>query len=475
MLLKISHPLAIAFLVAALLSCKGPGQTARLARKSVPGAFGNVIDTMSIARVSWREYFADRNLIALIDTALSKNQELNIAIQEIEISKNEVRSRRGEYLPFVNARVGASVEKEGRFTRPGALEENVDIEEGKPFPEPLPDYLLGVYASWEVDVWKKLRNAKKSAALRYLSSVEGRNFAITNLIGEIASAYYELVALDNLLAIVQQNIDLQTNALDVVRQQKQAARITQLAVNRFEAQLLNTKALQFDIRQRIVESENTLHSLTGRFPSRLSRSTSALNVLKTDSILAGIPSQLLINRPDIRQSELELAAARLDVKVARAHFYPSFSIIAGAGFHSFNSKYLIRPESILYTLAGDLVAPLINRNAIIANYNSANARQIQAVYNYERTILNAYLDVVNQLAKIENSNNSFIMKEKEVNILMQSVTISNNLFMSARADYLEVLLTQREALDSKMDLIEIQLQQVKAKVNIYKALGGGWN
>ncbi len=121
------------------------------------------------------------------------------------------------------------------------------------------------------------------------------------------------------------------------------------------------------------------------------------------------------------------------------------------------------------------MAPLINRNAIKASYNSANVRQTQEVYNYERTILNAYVDVVNQLSKVQNFSKSYEMKSKEVDILTQSIVISNSLFRSARADYLEVLLTQREALESKVELIEIKIKQMNAKVNIYKALGGGWN
>jgi len=120
------------------------------------------------------------------------------------------------------------------------------------------------------------------------------------------------------------------------------------------------------------------------------------------------------------------------------------------------------------------MAPLINRNAITAAYKSANATQIQQVYDYERTILNAYLEVVNQLSKVDNFAKSYQTKAREVEILTQSITISNSLFTSARADYLEVLLTQREALESRMDLIEIKLKQMNAKVNIYKSLGGGW-
>jgi len=335
--------------------------------------------------------------------------------------------------------------------------------------------MAGTYFSWELDVWKKLRTAKKAAVLRYLSSVEGKNFMVTNIIAEIASSYYELMALDNLLAIVQQNIELQSSALRVVKLEKEAAKVSQLAVNRFEAQLLNTKNLQFDIQQKIIETENRINLLAGRFPQRVVRNAGGFNDLVPDPIFAGLPSQLLLNRPDIRKAELDLAAAKLDVQVAKANFYPSFSLNAGVGFQAFNPTHLISPESILYNLAGDMVAPLINKNAIKAIYFNANATQTQAVYRYEQSILNAHIEVVNQLAKMENFTKSHETKAKEVEILTQSITISNNLFRSARADYIEVLLTQREALESKIELIEIKLKQLEAKVNIYKALGGGWN
>jgi outer membrane protein, multidrug efflux system len=467
---------AIVFILifVSLLGCKSQQSVTRTENTRVPESFNGSNDSLNLATLNWRKYFSDENLIALIDTALQRNQELNITVQEIEISKNEVRARRGEYLPFVGIRAAAGVERPAKYTTDKAVEEGLEIEPGTKIPDPLPDFRVGAVASWELDVWRKLRNAKKAAALRYLGSIEGRNFMVTNLVAEISSSYYELMALDNLLDIVRRNVQIQTDALGIVKQQKDAAKLTQLAVNRFEAQLLHTQNLQYDIQQRIVETENRINFLTGSFPKPILRNTAAFNDLYIDSTYAGVPSQLLANRPDIRQAELQLAAAKLDVKVARANFYPSFSISAGAGFQSFKAAYLIRPESMLYNLAGDLLAPLVNRNAIKATYYSANARQIQEVYNYERTILNAYVDVVNQLAKVQNFSRSYETKSKEVEILTQSIDISNSLFRSARADYLEVLLTQREALEAKMDLIEIKMQQLNAKVSIYKALGGGW-
>jgi len=457
-----------------LWGCTTTRQAAKIENRAVPARYIDSQDTVTVADVNWQTFFADDNLIALIDTALKNNQELNTILQEIEISKNEIRTRKGEYLPFASIGAAAGIEKTGKYTRLGAVEEQLEVKPGTRFPEPLQDYFFGASASWEVDVWKKLRNAKQSAVLKYFASMEGRNFMITNLIAEISDAYYELMALDNLLEIVQQNVQIQSNVLKAVRLQKESARVTQLAVNRFEAQLLNTQNFQYEISQRIVEAENRINYLTARFPQPIPRASKLFGDIRVDSIQAGIPAQLLANRPDIRQAEYELAAAKLDVKVAKANFYPSLRISAGLGFQAFNPAYLLNAHSILVNLAGDLMAPLVNRNAIKAAYSTASAQQIQAVYKYEQTILNAYVDVLNQLSKMKNSSGSYETKLKEVTLLMQSVNIANNLFNSARADYNEVLLTQREALDSKIELIEVKLKQLNAKVNIYRALGGGW-
>ena len=465
---------SLVIILCSLWACTPTQVAIKAENKGVPAHFGDAHDTVTIANVNWQTYFGDNNLVALIDTALKNNQEINIMLREVEIDRNEIRARKGEYLPVARVGVATGLEKAGRYTRFGALEEQLEVKQGTGFPEPLLDYYLGASASWEVDIWKKLHNAKKSAISRYFASKEGINFSITNMIGEIAEAYYELMALDNQLEIVEQNVEIQSNVLKAVRQQKESARVTQLAVNRFEAQLLKTQNYRYEIRQRIVETENRINYLTARYPQPIPRSSKTFNSIQIDSIRAGIPSQLLENRPDIRQAEFELAATKLDVKVARANFYPSLSISAGVGFQAFNAAYLLNPHSILYNLAGDLMSPLINKNAIKAAYNTATAQQIQAVYKYEETILKAYVDVLNQLSKIENSSKSYETKLKEVELLVQSVNVANNLFNSARADYSEVLLTQREALESKMELVEVKMKQLSAKVNIYRALGGGW-
>jgi multidrug efflux system outer membrane protein len=473
---KIIHQFVGVFFLSILFLACTPTLVTKTENTTTPVGFSNSQDTTNTATVKWKNFFTDPNLVALIDTALHNNQELNVTLQEIEIARNEVRARKGEYLPFVGIGASAGVDKHGRYTARGSSEATTEIMPGKETPEPLQNYMMGAYATWEVDIWNKLHNAKKSAVCRYLATVEGKNFVVTNLIAEIANSYFELLALDNQLDLVKQNIEIQSDALEIVRQQKQAARVTELAVRRFEAQVLNTRSLQFGIQQSITEMENHLNFLVGRYPQPIQRDSQNFNSLIPNTIQAGIPSQLLENRTDVKQAELQLVAAKLDVKVAKARFYPSLGISAGIGFEAFNPSYLIKsPQSLLYSLAGDLTAPLINRNAIKAAYYSANAMQIQAVFNYERILLNAYIEVANQLSMINNLGNTYDLKAQEVQALTQSITISNNLFRSARADYMEVLLTQRDALESRFELIETKKQQMNAMVNIYHALGGGWN
>jgi len=339
----------------------------------------------------------------------------------------------------------------------------------------LGDFTAAVYANWELDIWKKLRNAKKAAITRYLSTVAGRNFVITNLVAEVASSYYELLALDNQLDIVKQNIALQNNALGLVKVQKEAARVTELAVQKFQAEVLKSQSMEYDIRQQIRETENRINFLLARFPQPIARPSSGFLMMQPAEVHTGIPSQLLANRPDIKQAELDLEAAKLDVKVARAEFYPSVGISAAIGLQAFKPSYLVKfPESLLYSIAGDLAAPLINRTAIKAEFKNANARQIQAMYNYERNILNAFLEVSTELSRIENLGKQYDLMSKQVDALNQSIDISNTLFTSARADYLEVLLTQRDALESKLELVETRKQQMNAVVHMYRDLGGGW-
>ncbi len=441
--------------------------------KAVPKAFRETEAEQkaedNIAQKNWKDFFANPELQALIEQALKNNQELNIRLQEIIITQAEIGARRGEYFPKLGAGLGVGIDKVGGTTARGFADAATGV------PENLGNFGFGLRASWEVDVWGKLHNAASAADQRYLAAIEGKNFMVTELVAEIARSYYELIALDNQLEVLNRNIKIQTDALEVVRLQKQAARVTELAVQRFEAEVLKNRSRLFELEQERVFAENRINFLVGRFPQHVGRKREALNDPLPAVLQSGLPSQLLENRPDVRQAERELEASKLDVDVARKNFYPSLSIDAAVGYNSFNITHLINtPESIFYNLAGNILAPLLNRAGIEAQYRSANAHQIQAVFNYERTLLQAYTDVVNQLLKFENLNKGFALRQQQVDVLARSVDVSNTLFQSARADYMEVLLTRRDSLDAELELIETKKQLLHAMVNLYEALGGGW-
>ncbi|MDD2737647.1 MAG: TolC family protein [Methylomonas lenta] len=470
------HFMALSAVGLMLQACGIPEMTPKNEDSHLPDSFKpGLLEQENSAIIKWNDFFEDPNLLSLIDTAIVNNKEINIMLQRINVAENEIQARKGAYLPSVNFGTAAGGEKTGKYTRNGAVEENLPIANGQAFPAFLGDYQFGLFSSWEIDIWKKLRNAKQVAVLEYMASTEGKNFLVTNLVAEVARAYYELVTLDNQLENLEQNIAIQQNGLRMVKQLQIFARTTALAVKRYEAEVAKNQGKRYDIKQQITVVENRINFLLGRTPQPIKRDSAGFMDIKPKVIQAGIPSQLLENRPDIRKAEYELSAANLNIEVARANFYPSFGIKAGIGFDAFALKYLINtPESLAAMVAGELVAPLVNKNAITAEYKNSNAKQIQAAYEYEQSIINAYAEVANQLSNIDNLDKNYTFKKSQVDSLVQSINVANQLFKSARADYLEVLLTQRDALEAKKELIETKQKQITAMVDLYKSLGGGW-
>ncbi len=473
--IKKSHVIGFVSLVV-MAGCKIPALIPAQDIKPTPATYGAQTDTTNAANIKWKAFFSDPYLAALIDTALHNNLEVLSTLQDIEIAQNDIRIRKGMLLPTVTAGGGLGIDKTARFTASGAGNASTDITDGRRVPEPLTDIVLGFNASWEVDVWHKLRTAKKGAYVKYLKSIEGKNFVVTNLVAEIANSYYELLALDNQLGVIRESIQLQKNGLEIIKIQKEAAAATELGVKQFEAQVYNSQSLEFDLLQQITEIENKINFLLGRFPQKIIRDATLFTDKTPTAINSGIPAQLLANRPDIRQAELELQAAKLDVQVARLEFYPSVGISATIGYQAFNPKYLFKPlESLAASLVGDLAAPVINRNAIRAEFNKANAYQLQALYEYQKSIINGFAEVSNEMAAIKNLEGLQQTKSNEAAALIRAIDVSTDLFKSGRADYLEILIAQRDALSAKLELVEVKKRQFMAVTNMYQALGGGWN
>lgn len=474
---KIYYPLVISFLAVTINGCAFLDTHVSVPEKAVPASFPNQDNaTTNIADINWRQYFTDPLLVKLIDTAVANNLDLQIALQRIEVSRSSVKLANGALLPKVDLSIGGGVQKFGLYTMDGAGNASTEITPGQIVPENLTDLFLGLQASWEVDVWGKLRSQRKAAIEGYLSSIEGTHFVISNLVADVAVNYNELLALDNELDIIRQTIQKQEDALEVVKLQKEAGRANELAVQQFRAQLLNAQALEKQTLQQITEAENRLNFLLGRYPQPIERKKDVLFEAVPRQIASGVPSQLLANRPDVREAEHQIEASKFDLKAARAAFFPNFNITATLGYQAFNPEFLFQtPASLAYSLFGTVVAPLINMNALKAQFNTAKANQLSAMYNYQRTILNGYVEVSNELANIKNLEQIHSRKKQQSEALKKSIETSDELYKSARATYLEVLIAQQNALQANLELIDVMKRQRIANVKIYKALGGGWS
>jgi NodT family efflux transporter outer membrane factor (OMF) lipoprotein len=458
----------------ALSSCQLPKLRQADAGPELPAGFNAATNSENSSQLGIEEFYNDPTLTDLINQSLAGNQELKILNEEVQIAKNDVKARQGAYLPFLALGTSAGLEKPSLFTPEGAVENQLEYLPGKHFPYPLPNYLINLNFFWELDIWRELHNAKDAAALRYRASAERRNYFVTHLIAELAENYYGLMALDKRIETLDKTIELQQQSYELAKSKKEAGRGTELAVQRFLAEVRKNQSEKIIAKQEIVEVENHVNTLVGRYPQPVARVSDGFFDLSIHSLSVGVPAQLLLNRPDIRQAERELEAAGLDVKVARAHFFPKLDITSSVGYQAFDPKYLFNtPEAIVANVAGDLVAPLVNKNAIQAEYQSANAKQLQSVYNYQRIVLNAFTEVVNRVSMVENYSKSIVIKKQQLEALEASIDSANKLFQNARAEYVEVLLAQRELMEARMVLIDTKKQQLSAIVNAYQALGGG--
>lgn len=424
-------------------------------------------------------FFADSTLSALIDTALNNNFDLQVAMQRVEVARAGIRFSRGLGIPEVSAGVVAGGKKFGDYTIDGVgnydTQFSTNLNDKQSIPQPfIPDYMLGLQSSWEVDVWGKLKSQKKAALARFLSSEFGKNLVQTQIVAEIADAYFELLILDNELDFLEENIKLQQFSLDIVRVMKQAGEANQLGVELLKAQLLSSTAMKVEVNQQIIQNESRINFLMGRYPQPIKRPKFAWEKVIPPTLSAGVPSGLLTNRPDIRQAELELQARNADLFTAKAAFYPSFNINANLGLQSFKALLLLNPASAAYGLAGSLMAPIANRRALAADLMASRAEQKTAYIGYQKSIVNAFTEVYNYLYLIKTNADIYKLKSEEVNTLKNSIGISTDLFRSGRATYLEVITAQKNALQSQIELINVKKKQYNAVVGLYRALGGGW-
>ena len=469
---KTNKVLYLAVVLATLLcigACKTP-QATTLPKDTLKESLASMSRDSSVTiSPAWRDFFQDSVLRSLIDTALQNNHDLKITLQELAIAKSAITAKQGALLPSISANVGAGISKVGRYTAEGAGNVGTELTPGRKIPTVIPDLAPTLQMDWTVDLWGKLNSDKKSAVERYLASEAGQRAIKSQLVADVAENYYALLALDYKLLVMQQYIALQKNAVRIARIQKEADADTQLAVEKFEAELAKAQADEYVLRQSIIETENNLNLLLGRLPQPIARAKSDFLQLPMPATAHALSTQLLLQRPDVVQAEHALEAAKWDVETARKEFLPSFNLSAAVGLNAFNPKYLVKlPESLIFSALGSLTAPLINKKAIQANFSQADALQIEALYNYDKALMTAYIETCTLQSKIANLKQLRQFKQKQDEALMRAVSAAQKLYLNNRATYLEVIDSERGQLDCKMELIDTKLQQLSTLIDMYR-------
>ena len=428
-------------------------------------------DSSSIANIGWKKFFTDATLQNLIDSAISKNYDIQIAIKNIDAAALLVKQVKWNYVPTVALNVGASTSRPSDNSLNGLSMNQFGIGS-----KHIEDYTANLSLSWEADIWGKIRNQQKGVVAAYLQSVEARKAVQTNLVASVSQGYYNLLMLDAQLEIAKKNVKLNDSTLRIIRLQFDAGQVTSLAVQQAEAQKLAAAQLVPQFEKNIALQENALSILAGKLPEGISRKAVLDDINMPETLQAGLPTAILSRRPDVKSAELELQTANSRVGISKAEMYPSLQITASGGVNSFkSSNWFNVPASLFGVVAGNLVQPLLNRKALRTQYQIAQVDREKTVLEFRQTVLNAVAEVSDALVSIDKLSAQREIAANRVNSLHEATRNANLLFRNGMATYLEVITAQGNVLQSELELASIKRQELTAVSNLYRSLGGGWN
>lgn len=418
------------------------------------------LDSTTLADMPWQELFEDPYLQDLIAEGLANNYNLKIAVQQIRQAEAYYKESRARLFPSLT--IGANYAYSDFSEAQG-----LGIESANQF-------TLSASSRWEADIWGKLSNAKKANLAALLASEAARRAVQTQLIADIATTYYNLLALDAQLEITRQTVENRIATVQTMKSLHEGAVVTGAAVVQTLANRYSAEIIIPDLIQSIEVTENTLSILLGRPPSEFEHGEFE-NLDALDSLEVGIPAQLLRNRPDIIRAEYQFRSAFELTQSARAYFYPQLTITAEGGFQNLELVDLLNPASIFANIIGGLTQPIFQNGTNKRRLEVAKAQKLQALYNLKRTVINAGREVSNALSSYKTAKQKAALRANQLDALQKSVEFSQQLLEYGEANYTEVLNAQQSLLSARLGSIQDQLQQLQAVVSLYRSLGGGWN
>lgn len=410
-------------------------------------------DTTNMGNLPWQEIFRDAKLQALIEEGLNNNVDVQAAALRVKEAKVMLTSAKLSYLPSIN------IAPQGTAT---------SMDDGNY----VKAYTLPAVASWEFDLFGKILNSKRGQKVAYQKSQYAQQAVRSSIICGIANVYYSLLMLDRQVAITTETSDIYKENVRVMEAMKNAGMTTEAGVAQMRAASNQIDASLIDLKRQVRETENSLAILLGRTPQTIERTTLDEQVMP-EKLMAGVPLQLLENRPDVKMAEMTLAAAYYSTNQARAAFYPGLTITGTAGWTNGSNISVSNLGVFLMQAMASLAQPIFNKGKLIANLKVTKAEEKIAQMNYQQTILKAGKEVSDALFLFDCQNKKLENDKVRVEQLNKAVIATKALFQSASATYLEVLTSQQSLLSAQLSEVADNFQRIQAVINLYSAVGGG--
>ncbi|REG99457.1 TolC family protein [Flavobacterium aquicola] len=416
----------------------------------------------------WKTYYKDPLLVQLIEKALVKNNEVLVAVKNMEQLDLSYKQAKLALLPELDLNVGAARSYQSKNSLNGSLSSQITNKDY------IDDYNATLKLSWEADIWGKAALQKRDAKASYFAQKENLSALKTRIIVQVAKSYFNLLGLDEQLKIAVKNIELSTNTLEMMKLQFKSGAISSLALNQTEAQKKTAELLVPQAKANIVVEENALQILCGEYPDVVTR-TGSLNEEELNTELeAGVPAILLSRRPDVKAAEYAVMSATAKTGLAKAQMYPAFSINPSIGANTFQfENWFNFPGSLTKSLAVNLAQPIFKRRSLRTAYEIASIEQEKAAIEFKQSFMTAVGEVSNAMAKVKYSDERLETAIQKAESLVKAISDSSLLYKSGMASYLDVIVAQNSALQNDLDIVNIKLEKLNASIDLYRALGGG--
>ena len=420
-------------------------------------------DTISLANVAWDTVFTDPLLQGYIKKGLDNNLDIKIAMQNIAAAAATMKQGKAGYFPTLSAGADWTHQQLSKNSQFGALLQDRSTDQ----------YQLTGNLSWEADIWGKIRSNKRAVNATYLQTTAANQAVKTQLIANIAATYYQLLSVDAQIKLAEKTLINRNQSIETIIALKDAGNVTEVGVKQTEAQKYATEIIIADLKNSIIILENTMSILMGEGSAKIERNTFETQSMQP-TITLGVPATLLRNRPDVIAAEYNLISNFEQTNVAKSNFYPTLKLTATGGLQSIDLKEWFSANSLFANVITGLTQPIFNQRQIKTRFEIAKANQEKAYLQFEQSLLTAGKEVSDALAQYNNETYKLTVREKQVDALNKATDYSDELLTYGLANYLEVLTVKDNALNAELSLIDNKFQQYKAIIQLYRALGGGW-